>query len=185
MKLMAEVPDIHWQALLRHNRPLEPIIGGGGGASRWAGGTEDPPGTDIRVAAEDAGLRSDRGLGADSFHLADRAVRLRRQIPYTRRPDPAHGASHHRQKHWRFGLVGSARAARPGLGERRRSPRHLRQWSLSIRALMRMLREVDESHSEADALAKELEWQPRLSFERTPARDAGLKEKRKPYTKGE
>ena len=26
LKLMSEVPDIHWQALLRHNRPLKPII---------------------------------------------------------------------------------------------------------------------------------------------------------------
>ena len=24
-KRMAEVPDLHWQALLRHNRPLKPI----------------------------------------------------------------------------------------------------------------------------------------------------------------
>ena len=26
MQLMSEVPDIHWQALLRHNQPLKPII---------------------------------------------------------------------------------------------------------------------------------------------------------------
>ena len=52
-KLMAEVPDLHWQALLRHNRPLKPIIAAVEGFA-VAGGTEILQGTDIRVAAETA-----------------------------------------------------------------------------------------------------------------------------------
>jgi enoyl-CoA hydratase len=52
---MSEVPDIHWQALLRHNRPLKPIIAAVEGFA-VAGGTEILQGTDIRVAAEDAGF---------------------------------------------------------------------------------------------------------------------------------
>ena len=57
---------------------------------------------------------------------------------------------------------------------------------LSIRALMRMLREVDESHSEADALAKELEYGSPV-FGTRDARE-GMKafaEKRKPVYTGE
>ena len=44
---------MHWQALLRHNRPLKPIITAVEGFA-VAGGTEILQGTDIRVAAEDA-----------------------------------------------------------------------------------------------------------------------------------
>lgn len=53
MKLMSEIPDIHWQALLRHNRPMQPIVAAGEG-SAVAGGTETLLGTDIRDAAEEA-----------------------------------------------------------------------------------------------------------------------------------
>ena len=81
MQLMSEVPDIHWQALLRHNRPTKPIIAAVEGFA-VAGGTEILQGTDIRVAAEDAifGVtEARRGL----FPLGGSSVRLRRQIPYT------------------------------------------------------------------------------------------------------
>ena len=52
-KLMAEVPDLHCQALLRHNRPMKPIVAAVEGFA-GAGGTGILQGTDIRVAAEDA-----------------------------------------------------------------------------------------------------------------------------------
>ena len=80
-ELMAEVPDLHWQALLRHNRPLKPIIAAVEGYA-VAGGTKILQGTDIRVAAEDAVFgvtEARRGL----FPLGGSSVRLRRQIPYT------------------------------------------------------------------------------------------------------
>ena len=79
-KLMAEVPDLHWQALLRHNRPMKPIIAAVEGYA-VAGGTEILQGTDIRVAGESAvfGITEvQRGL----FPMAGSAVRLRRQIGY-------------------------------------------------------------------------------------------------------
>ena len=57
---------------------------------------------------------------------------------------------------------------------------------LSIRALMRMLREVDESWREADALAKELEYGGPV-FATKDAREGlrAFKEKRKPVYTGE
>jgi len=50
MKLMSEVPDIHWQALLRHNRPLKPILCAVEGYA-LAGGTEIRQGPAMRGAA--------------------------------------------------------------------------------------------------------------------------------------
>ena len=57
---------------------------------------------------------------------------------------------------------------------------------LSIRALMRMLREIDESYSEADALVKELEYGGPV-FATKDAREGprAFAEKRKPVYTGE
>jgi len=56
----------------------------------------------------------------------------------------------------------------------------------SIRALMRMLREVDESYGEADALAKEIEYGTPI-FGTKDAREGmrAFQEKRKPVYTGE
>lgn len=51
MALMGEVPNLHWQALLRDNRPNKPLILAVEGYA-LAGGTEILQGTDIRVTAE-------------------------------------------------------------------------------------------------------------------------------------
>ena len=80
MTLMAEVPNLHWQALLRDNRPAKPLILAVEGYA-LAGGTEILQGTDIRVAADNAvfGVTEvARGL----YPMAGSTVRLRRQIPY-------------------------------------------------------------------------------------------------------
>jgi enoyl-CoA hydratase len=82
---MAEVPDIQWQALLRHNRPLKPIIAAVEGFA-VAGGTEILQGTDIRVAglsAKFAVAEVKRSL----YPMGGSAVRLARQIPYTEAAD--------------------------------------------------------------------------------------------------
>lgn len=79
-KLMQEVPDLHWQALLRNNQPMKPIVMAVEGYA-LAGGTEILQGTDLRVAADDAifGVTEcKRGL----FPLGGSTIRLRRQIPY-------------------------------------------------------------------------------------------------------
>src|SRR5215470_4627762 len=151
MKLMSEVPDIHWQALLRHNRPLKPIITAVEGYA-VAGGTEILQGTDIRVAAEDAVFgvtEARRGL----FPLGGSSIRLRRQIPYTLAAEILLTGRHvSAQEALRFGLVGRLVPKGQALAEARKIAEGIcENGPLSIRALMRMLREVDESHSEPDA----------------------------------
>jgi enoyl-CoA hydratase len=80
MELMGKVPNVHWQALLRDNRPNKPLILAVEGFA-LAGGTEILAGTDIRVAAEDATFgvtEVARGL----YPMAGSSIRLPRQIPY-------------------------------------------------------------------------------------------------------
>ncbi len=186
MKLMSEVPDIHWQALLRHNRPLKPIIAAVEGFA-VAGGTEILQGTDIRVAAEDAvfGItEARRGL----FPLGGSSVRLRRQIPYTLAAEILLTGRHvTANEALAFGLVGRVVPKGQALTEAKTIAAQIcDNGPLSIRALMRMLREVDESYSEADALAKELEVGSPV-FGTRDARE-GMKafaEKRKPVYTGE
>jgi len=185
-KLMEEVPDIHWQALLRHNRPQKPIIAAVEGYA-VAGGTEILQGTDIRVAAEDAVFgvtEARRGL----FPLGGSSVRLRRQIPYTFAAEILLTGRHvtAREAH-QFGLVGRLVPRGQAMAEAKKIAAEIcENGPLSIRALMRMLREVDESYSEADALAKELEIGGPV-FATKDARE-GMKafaEKRKAVYKGE
>src|SRR5512143_1646516 len=186
MQLMAEVPDLHWQALLRHNRPLKPIIAAVEGYA-VAGGTEILQGTDIRVAAEDAVFgvtEARRGL----FPLGGSSVRLRRQIPYTLAAEILLTGRHvSAAEALRFGLVGRLVPRGRTLVEAKKIAAEIcDNGPLSIRALMQMLREVDESYSEADALAKELEVGSPV-FGTRDARE-GMKafaEKRKPVYTGE
>jgi enoyl-CoA hydratase len=186
IQLMSEVPDIHWQALLRHNRPLKPIIAAVEGYA-VAGGTEILQGTDIRVAAEDAvfGItEARRGL----FPLGGSSVRLRRQIPYTLAAEILLTGRHVTAREaLAFGLVGRLVPSGQALAEAKTIAAGIcDNGPLSIRALMHMLREVDESYSEADALAKELEYGAPI-FGTRDARE-GMKafaEKRKPVYTGE
>ena len=119
MQLMSEVPDIHWQALLRHNRPLKPIIAAVEGFA-VAGGTEILQGTDIRVAAEDAVFgvtEARRGL----FPLGGSSVRLRRQIPYTLAAEILLTGRHvTAQEALGFGLVGRLAPKGQALAEARK-----------------------------------------------------------------
>jgi len=185
-KLMAEVPDIHWQALLRHNRPRKPIIAAVEGYA-VAGGTEILQGTDVRVAAEDAVFgvtEARRGL----FPLGGSSVRLRRQIPYTLAAEILLTGRHVTAREaLDFGLVGRLVPRGQALSEARKVAAEIAANApLAIRALMRMLREVDESWSEASALEKELEVGSPV-FASKDARE-GLKafaEKRTPVYKGE
>lgn len=185
-QLMAEVPDLHWQALLRHNRPMKPIIAAVEGYA-VAGGTEILQGTDIRVAAEDAVFgvtEARRGL----FPLGGSSVRLRRQIPYTLAAEILLTGRHVTAREaLDFGLVGRLVPSGQALAEAKKIASEIcENGPLSIRALMRMLREIDESYSEADALAKELEIGGPV-FASKDAREGprAFAEKRKPVYRGE
>ena len=185
-QMMAEVPDLHWQALLRHNRPMKPIIAAVEGFA-VAGGTEILQGTDIRVAAEDAifGVtEARRGL----FPLGGSSVRLRRQIPYTLAAEILLTGRHVTAREaLDFGLVGRLVSSGQALAEAKKVASEIcENGPLSIRALMRMLREIDESYSEADALAKELEIGGPV-FASKDAREGprAFAEKRKPVYRGE
>ena len=185
-ELMAEVPDLHWQALLRHNRPTKPIIAAVEGFA-VAGGTEILQGTDIRVAGEDAifGVtEARRGL----FPLGGSSVRLRRQIPYTLAAEILLTGRHVSAKEaLDFGLVGRLVPSGQALAEAKKIALEIcENGPLSIRALMRVLREIDESYSEADALEKELEYGGPV-FASKDAREGprAFAEKRKPNYTGE
>jgi enoyl-CoA hydratase len=185
-KLMAEVPDLHWQALLRANRPMKPIIAAVEGFA-VAGGTEILQGTDIRVAAEDAVFgvtEARRGL----FPLGGSSVRLRRQIPYTLAAEILLTGRHiTAQEALDFGLIGRIVPSGQALAEAKKIAEVIcENGPLSIRALMRMLREVDESYSEAEALQKEIEIGAPI-FATKDAREGprAFREKRKPVFIGE
>jgi len=185
-KLMAEVPDLHWQALLRHNRPMKPIIAAVEGFA-VAGGTEILQGTDIRVAAEDAVFgvtEARRGL----FPLGGSSVRLRRQIPYTLAAEILLTGRHvTAQEALDFGLVGRVVPSGQALAEAKKIAEVIcDNGPLSIRALMRMLREIDASYTEDDALAKEIEIGGPV-FGSKDAREGprAFREKRKPVYTGE
>jgi enoyl-CoA hydratase len=185
-KLMAEVPDLHWQALLRHNRPMKPIVAAVEGFA-VAGGTEILQGTDIRVAAEDAVFgvtEARRGL----FPLGGSSVRLRRQIPYTLAAEILLTGRHvSAQEALDFGLVGRVVPKGQALAEAKKIAQVIcDNGPVSIRALTRMLREIDESYSEAEALAKEIEIGGPV-FASKDAREGprAFREKRAPVFTGE
>lgn len=183
---MAEVPDLHWQALLRHNRPMKPIIAAVEGFA-VAGGTEILQGTDIRVAGEGAVFgvtEARRGL----FPLGGSSVRLRRQIPYTLAAEILLTGRHvTAQEALDFGLIGRLVPKGQALAEAKKIAAEICDNApLSIRALMRMLREIDESYHEKDALQKELEIGGPV-FASKDAREGprAFAEKRKPVYRGE
>ena len=186
MQLMSDVPDIHWQALLRHNRPQKPIIAAIEGYAD-AGGTEILQGTDIRVAADDAVFgvtEAKRGL----FPLGGSSMRLRRQIRYTLAAEILLTGRHvTAAEALRFGLVGRLVPRGQALIEAKKIAAEIcANGPLSIRALMMMLREVDESVSEARGLERELEVGGPI-FGTRDAREGmqAFKEKRPPVYTGE
>ena len=166
MEKLKEIPDLHWQSLLRHNRPTKPIIAAVEGFA-LAGGTEILQGTDIRVAGKSAvfGLSEPlRGL----FPLGGSTVRLRRQIPYTLAAEALlTGRRISSDEALRFGLIGHVVEDGEALEKAMEIAEAVSENApLSIQAIVKSLREIDESYTEAEALEKELEiGQPIFSTE--------------------
>jgi enoyl-CoA hydratase len=184
-KRFAEVPDLHWQALLRHNRPLKPIIAAVEGYA-VAGGTEILQGTDVRVAAETAvfGItEAKRGL----FPLGGSTIRLRRQIPYTLAAEMLLTGRHVPAAEAKaFGLIGRVVPQGHAFEEARKVAEEIcGNGPLAVQAILRSLRENDESLSEKEALERELAlgW-PIFASEDAREGPRAFAEKRKPVYKG-
>jgi enoyl-CoA hydratase len=185
-RLMQDVPNLHWQALLREDRPNKPIILAVEGYA-LAGGTEILQGTDLRIAAEDAvfGVTEViRGL----YPLGASSIRLRRQIPYCLAAEILLlGRRISAQEALEWGLVNRVVPKGKTLGEALEMARELCQnGPLSIKAITRSLRDLDESVPMAEALKlqDELGW-PVLTSKDAKEGMKAFKEKRKPVYRGE
>ncbi len=152
MALMAEVPNVHWQALLRDNRPCKPIILAVEGYA-LAGGTEILQGTDLRIGAEDAifGVTEvARGL----YPMSGSSIRLRRQIPYCLAAEVLLLAEHiTAQQALDFGLINRVVPKGETLVEAHKMAERICQnGPLAVKAVTRSLREHQECMSEEDAM---------------------------------
>ncbi len=184
-QLMQDIPDLHWQALLRHNQPMKPILLAVEGYA-LAGGTEILQGTDLRIVAEDAVLgvtEVQRGL----FPLGGSTIRLRRQIPYCLAAEMLLLGRHiTAEEALRFGLVNKVVPHGQALTEALKMAEQLCECApLSVRAITRSLRENGHWLSEKEALAKEevLGWEVLASSDAMEGMRA-FKEKRKPVFTG-
>ncbi len=184
-KLMQEVPNLHWQALLRDDRPNKPIFLAVEGYA-LAGGTEILQGTDIRVGAEDAifGITEViRGL----YPLGGSTVRLRRQIPYCLAAEALLlGRRISAQEALEWGMINRVVPKGKALEEAIKMAQELCENApLSIKAITRSLRELQEFIPEEEAMQKqdEIGW-PIFATEDSKEGMKAFKEKRKAVYKG-
>ena len=153
MEVMSEVPNVHWQALLRDNRPNKPVILAVEGYA-LAGGTEILQGTDIRVGAENAifGVTEvARGL----YPMSGSSIRLRRQIPYCLAAEMLLCGDHiTAQQALDFGLINRVVAAGTTLDVAKEyAAKICANGPLAVQAVTRSLREHQECMSEDEAMA--------------------------------
>jgi enoyl-CoA hydratase len=186
LETMKSVPDLHWQSLLRNNRPSKPIILAVEGYA-LAGGTEILQGTDIRVAAEDAvfGVTEVmRGL----YPMGGSAVRLRRQIPYCLAAEMLLLGEHFSAKQaLEFGLINRVVPKGKALEEALSIAETLSACGpLSVRAIMRTLREIDECYSDTSAMTEvdKIGW-PVIQSKDAKEGMRAFSEKRTPKYRGE
>lgn len=186
-KLMQEVPDLHWQALLRNNQPMKPIIMAVEGYA-LAGGTEILQGTDLRVAAEDAifGVTEcKRGL----FPLGGSTIRLRRQIPYALAAEVLLLGRHvSAQEALDWGMINRIVEKGKALETALEIAEEIayKNAPLAVQAILRSLRENQFDISEVEAMQKqdELGWPVFASADAKEGMKA-FKEKREPNFTGE
>ena len=183
--LMKDVPNLHWQALLRDDRPNKPIVLAVEGYA-LAGGTEILQGTDIRVGAEDAvfGVTEvARGL----YPMAGSTIRLRRQIPYCIAAEillTGRHASAREALDW--GLINRVVPKGQALSVAMEIARQIaRNGPVAVRAIMKSLREHQECLPEDEAMRRsdEVGW-PVFATEDAKEGMRAFKEKRPAEFKG-
>ena len=184
-RMMQEIPDLHWQSLLRENRPNKPIILAVEGYA-LAGGTEILQGTDLRIGAEDAifGVTEvARGL----YPMGGSTIRLRRQIPYCLAAEILLlGRRITAQEALQWGLINRVVPKGKALEEALKMAEQLcENGPLSIKAITRSLRELEEGVPEAEAFKAqdEIGW-PVFASAYAKEGMKAFKEKRKPIYKG-
>jgi enoyl-CoA hydratase len=180
MELMGTVPNVHWQALLRDNRPNKPLILAVEGYA-LAGGTEILAGTDIRVAAEDATFgvtEVARGL----YPMAGSSIRLPRQIPYCLAAEILLLGRHiSASEALDWGLVNRLVPKGQALTEAKKIAAQICETGpLALRAITQSLREIQSDVKEADAMLRSDELANPV-FASTDAKEGmrAFKEKRK------
>ncbi len=183
-RLMKEIPNLHWQALLREDQPNKPVILAVEGYA-LAGGTEILQGTDLRIGAEDAvfGVTEvTRGL----YPMGGTTVRLRRQIPYCRAAEILLlGRRITAQEALEWGLINRVVPKGKALEEAMKMAQELSENApLSIQAITKSLREL-EFLPEKEAMPKqdEIGW-PVFASEDSREGMKAFKEKRKPNYQG-
>jgi enoyl-CoA hydratase len=152
MEVMATVPNVHWQALLRDDRPNKPLILAVEGYA-LAGGTEILQGTDIRIGAENAifGVTEvARGL----YPMGGSTIRLRRQISYCQAAEMLLCGDHiTAQQALDFGLINKIVPAGETLATAKDyAAKICANGPLAVKAVMRSLREHQESMNEDEAM---------------------------------
>ena len=179
MARMAEDPDLHWKALLRHFRPSKPIIAAVEGYC-VAGGTEILQATEIRVAGESSQLgiaEVRRGL----FPLGGSTVRLQRQIAFTNAADLLlTGRLISAREAKEIGLIGHVVPDGQALAKARELADMIAaNGPLAVKAVLQSMRET-AAMTETDGLARELEIGEPIIFNTNDAKEGprAFKEKR-------
>lgn len=154
MELMGTVPNIHWQALLRDDRPTKPLILAVEGYA-LAGGTEILAGTDLRIAAEDATFgvtEVARGL----YPMAGSSIRLPRQIPYCIAAEILLLGRHvTAQEALEWGMINRIVPKGQTLAEAKKMAEQIAQTGpIALEAITRSLRELQTDVPEAEAMLK-------------------------------
>ena len=185
MARMAEDPDLHWKALLRHFRPSKPIVAAVEGYC-VAGGTEILLATEIRVAGESSQIgvaEVQRGL----FPLGGSTVRLQRQIAFTNAADLLlTGRLISAAEAKAMGLIGHVVPDGQALDRARELAERIAvNGPLAVAAVLRSMRET-AGMTEADGLARELEIGEPVIFGTNDAKEGprAFKEKRQPNFTG-
>lgn len=186
MALMATVPNIHWQALLRDDRPNKPIILAVEGYA-LAGGTEILLGTDLRVAAEDATFgvtEVARGL----YPMAGSSIRLPRQIPYCLAAEILLLGRHiSAQEALDWGMINRIVPKGEALVEAMKLAGKIAETGpLALKAITQSLREIQTDVAEAEAMLQS-DALANPVFASADAKEGmrAFKEKRKAVFKGE